>query len=171
MRHNFQGSYDSLNFNEKYWDLRQENLFPAETLGDVYRLTNLTENQHAGHMRQNQYSSIMDYGYSWQNDLAGLGKYDRAAVIFGYTSGAYEVAGQLCSNYPSSANGQGCIAQLPGLIEVFSKRKSSSGGVNCSLKVRVVSLTTILDCRLFPPLNDIITRPSSELSISFRHAR
>ena len=32
LRHNFQGSYDSLNYHEEYWDLREENLFAATTL-------------------------------------------------------------------------------------------------------------------------------------------
>ena len=127
LRHNFQGSYDSLNFHEEYWQLRQENLFPAESLGDVYRLTKLTEEQHAGQMRQHQYSSIMDYGFSWQNDLTGLGKYDRAALVFGYTSGSYQTSGTQCEQYPSTSNDEGCIALLPGLVEVFKKRQAELG--------------------------------------------
>jgi len=31
-----------------------------------------------------QYSSIMDYGQRWNSDIMGLGKYDHAAIRFGY---------------------------------------------------------------------------------------
>ena len=31
-----------------------------------------------------QYSSIMDYGQRWNSDIMGLGKYDKAAIRFGY---------------------------------------------------------------------------------------
>ncbi|MEE2756990.1 MAG: zinc-dependent metalloprotease [Myxococcota bacterium] len=127
LRHNFQGSYDSLNYHEAYWDARQENLFPAESLGDLYRMSELTEEQKNRAMRQHQYSSIMDYGYNWHNDLEGLGKYDRAALVFGYTSGGYATDGALCDQYPSTQSQSGCIAQLPGLVEVFKKRRVELG--------------------------------------------
>ena len=127
LRHNFQGSYDSLNYHEEYWDLREENLFAATTLADAYELSTLTDAQKDGQMRQKQYSSIMDYGYSWANDLAGLGKYDRAALVFGYTSGSYAATGDHCENYPSTATDTGCSAQLPGFVQIFSKRKNALG--------------------------------------------
>jgi hypothetical protein len=123
LRHNFQGSYDSLNYPDQYWSLREENLSEAESLGDIYRLSNLTEAQHEGQMRQLQYSSIMDYGFGWANDLAGLGKYDKAALVFGYTAGGYTASGARCEAWPSVAQGSGCVAQLPGVVPVFKKRK------------------------------------------------
>lgn len=129
LRHNFQGSYDSLNYFDKYWELREETLgdAPAGNLAEIYQGVNLTEAQHEGHMRQQQYSSIMDYGYSWQNDIMGLGKYDQAALIFGYTAGSYRVAGPQCERYDSVADGTGCIAKVPGYVEVFKKRKDDLG--------------------------------------------
>ena len=42
LRHNFQGSYDSLNYHNEYWTLRQENLGRSETLADVYRMNQTT---------------------------------------------------------------------------------------------------------------------------------
>ncbi|NOZ01710.1 MAG: hypothetical protein GXP54_07455 [Deltaproteobacteria bacterium] len=33
-----------------------------------------------------QYSTIMDYGQRWNSDIIGLGKYDKAAIRFGYGS-------------------------------------------------------------------------------------
>ena len=37
-------------------------------------------------VREYQYSSIMDYGGRWWSDLQGLGKYDRAAILYGYAN-------------------------------------------------------------------------------------
>lgn len=127
LRHNFQGSYDSLNYGDDYWALREENLQPAESLGDIYRLSSLTEAQIEGGMRGKQYSSIMDYGYSWQNDISGLRNYDMAAIVFGYTAGSYKATGERCRRYPSVADGDGCLAQQPGLVQVFKKRKNALG--------------------------------------------
>lgn len=127
LRHNFQGSYDSLNYPDEYWQLREENLFAAGTLADIYRLTNLTEAQHEGQMRQLQYSSIMDYGFGWESDLKGLGKYDKAALVFGYTAGSRPASGARCGRYPSVPQGDGCLANEPGLVQVFEKSQAQLG--------------------------------------------
>lgn len=113
LRHNFQASYDSLNYFDDYWALREETLLDAESLGDIYHMVELTDDQRAGLMRQKQYSSIMDYGYSWHNDLNGLGKYDRAALIFGYTADARQT--------PAG------VRMGPGLVEVFEKDRAALG--------------------------------------------
>lgn len=127
LRHNFQASYDSLNYPDQYWSLREENLEVASSLGDIYRLASLTDAQHAGQMRQLQYSSIMDYGFGWANDLDGVGKYDKAALVFGYTSGDYEASGARCDAWPSVERGSGCVAQLPGSVPVFKKQTRALG--------------------------------------------
>ncbi len=122
LRHNFQGSYDSLNYPDEYWDLRAENIDGDNAkVGAIYRLANLTEAQSEGQMRQRQYSSIMDYNYNWQSDLGGIGKYDEAAIVFGYSAGSHKATGKRCEDYPSVADGDGCLANLPGLVEVFAK--------------------------------------------------
>lgn len=92
LRHNFQGSYDSLNYHDEYWDLRQENLINSTSLDALYEMATPTEAQKAGKMVQYQYSSIMDYGMRFNSDIEGLGKYDIAAIVFGYTTGTYEEA-------------------------------------------------------------------------------
>ncbi|MCA9543919.1 MAG: hypothetical protein KC613_05995, partial [Myxococcales bacterium] len=125
LRHNFQGSYDSLNYPDAYWRMREENLTEAQTLADIYRLSNQTEAQIDGQMKQLQYSSIMDYGFGWANDLAGVGKYDHAAMVFGYTSDVYRAEGSRCARYDSQPDGAGCLAKLPGYIQVFKKRKGN----------------------------------------------
>ncbi len=93
LRHNFAGSYDSINFYNKWWNLRAENLVERnpmraeDALGfaDLYTQTARTANQIANKMTESQYSSIMDYGAKFNSDFSGLGKYDHAAILFGYT--------------------------------------------------------------------------------------
>jgi len=65
LRHNFRASADALNYFDKYWDIQKaKSDDPAK--------------------HELEYSSIMDYGANFNTDLSGLGKYDRAAVAFGY---------------------------------------------------------------------------------------
>ncbi len=75
LRHNFEGSSDALNFFDQYWDLKKESL----TFGAP-----MTENQKNGRMTELQYSTVMDYGSRFNADIHGLGKYDKAAIRFGY---------------------------------------------------------------------------------------
>ena len=42
-----------------------------------------------GHVREFQYSSIMDYGAEFNSDLMGLGQYDKAAMKFSYSDQGY----------------------------------------------------------------------------------
>lgn len=136
LRHNFQGSYDALNYFDRYWELRQETLPPAEkeelTIADLYEMSALTESQIDGQMRDHQYSSIMDYGYSFQSDLMGLGKWDRAAIAFGYGSG-YDRPAQAddprCASpdaFPAGGQ-QPCLVPRPGPVEVFAKTRGELG--------------------------------------------
>ncbi len=177
LRHNFQGSYDSINYPDAYWALRAENIGEAgdtRSVGDIYRLANLTQAQSEGQMRQRQYSSIMDYNYRWQSDLSGIGKYDEAAIVFGYSAGARRASGQRCDDYPSVPDGDGCLAQLPGLVEVFSKPKGALGTAGELLDGRELGYTfddpglpsiTLLERRhyvnvalSFPTLDDLRDR-------------
>ena len=128
LRHNFSGSYDSLNYFDEYWNLRRENINDPETLHDLYELNALTENQIDGRMREYQYSSIMDYGLSFYADLHGAGKYDRAAIVFGYTGGSTSIA---MSELEGDCSGSGrvvdpnkadhCLVRKQGFVEVFNK--------------------------------------------------
>lgn len=75
LRHNFEGSFDALNYHDHYWDLRGENGKPLE---------DPTLEQRKAGMDDYKYSSIMDYAQRVHSDLQGLGKYDLAAIAFGY---------------------------------------------------------------------------------------
>ena len=75
LRHNFESSYDALNYQDAFWDLKGDSAKPLEE-------PTLTQNK-AG-MNDFRYASIMDYAQRWHHDLKGLGKYDIAAIAFGY---------------------------------------------------------------------------------------
>ena len=86
LRHNFEGSSDALNFFDEFWDLKQENLQYGAPM---------TENQKNLGMTELQYSTVMDYGARFNADIRGLGKYDYAAIRFGY--------GNLIETFPKDA--------------------------------------------------------------------
>ena len=93
LRHNFQGSYDSINYGDKYWDLRKETLTiqqngvakVARTPADMKKVTDGTADQLTTGMHNHEYSSIMDYSGKIYGDWAGIGRYDEAALIFAYS--------------------------------------------------------------------------------------
>jgi hypothetical protein len=102
MRHNFQGSWDSMNFHSNYWKLRTKG-GAASAACTTARAPNAPDNcmgpryldpesademgmgaqPHPG-IEEYAYSSIMDYGYDFNTDLMGLGNYDRAMMKFVY---------------------------------------------------------------------------------------
>ncbi|MFN7131991.1 MAG: zinc-dependent metalloprotease, partial [Myxococcales bacterium] len=93
LRHNFQGSFDALNYGPRYWELRKENLRPLRqfspsywdlTLSDMLEMGATTEAQAHGRMHEHMYASIMDYGARFNADIHGIGRYDEAAVLFAY---------------------------------------------------------------------------------------
>ncbi|MCC6747551.1 MAG: zinc-dependent metalloprotease [Deltaproteobacteria bacterium] len=105
LRHNFAGSYDSLNYFNRWWQLREKpdaaghgglierNALSTDgqlTFGQLQSQSIQTEAQKAGRMREYQYSSIMDYHAKFNGKIQGVGKYDEAAILFGY-AGQVEV--------------------------------------------------------------------------------
>lgn len=69
LRHNFEGSTDALNYGKAYWDIR----------------SNVAKTQwSASSLEEHMYSTVMDYGARFNTDVAGLGRYDYAAIRFGY---------------------------------------------------------------------------------------
>ena len=90
LRHNFAGSYDAMNYPRTYWDLRTANgtkqprprYLDPESQAEITGIT-LPNGLQAGEAEFMQ-SSIMDYGANFNSDIHGLGKYDVAALKFGY---------------------------------------------------------------------------------------
>ncbi len=69
LRHNFSGSTDAVNYADNYWNIR----------------ANFPQDQWASQsLHEYQYSTVMDYGAKFNSDVHGLGKYDYAAIRFGY---------------------------------------------------------------------------------------
>ena len=69
LTHNFEASFDPLNYQDEYWEIRATN----------------PESEWANErMHEYQYASIMDYHGRFHADAQGLGKYDEAAVKFAY---------------------------------------------------------------------------------------
>ncbi|MEZ4255009.1 MAG: zinc-dependent metalloprotease [Polyangiales bacterium] len=79
LRHNFSGSYDSLNYPANYWQLRNDgNMRPRA-------FDPLSDAEITARLREYQSSTVMDYGNNYiVTDAAGLGHYDRAAIKLGY---------------------------------------------------------------------------------------
>ena len=89
LRHNFAGSADALNFHDGYWSEKARlGILDPEFRLSSSALTALAEqtDENGVSLREYQYSSIMDYGGRWYADLQGLGKYDRAAILYGYAN-------------------------------------------------------------------------------------
>jgi len=92
--HNFQGSYDSMNYFDEYWDLRKQTLVVTDaqqramvprTVKDLRATADGTAEQHAAGIYDFEYSTIMDYSGKGTGDWKGIGKYDEAAIIFAYS--------------------------------------------------------------------------------------
>jgi hypothetical protein len=118
LRHNFQGSYDSVNYFDRYWELKKDTLTVLQngqpviprTPTDLKKASDGTELQVAAGMHDHEYSSIMDYNGKVNSDWQGVGKYDEAAIIFAYSGGTtpgyvevFDVAlPQATRNFPGS---------------------------------------------------------------------
>ena len=78
LMHNFGGSDDAINYHDDYWKIRDD--------GEVGpRLTDpISDAEINAKIYDNAYSSIMDYAGRYTIDGKGVGKYDRAAILFGY---------------------------------------------------------------------------------------
>ncbi|MFZ5472176.1 MAG: hypothetical protein ACOZIN_22320 [Myxococcota bacterium] len=96
LRHNFQGSFDAVNYFNDYWKIKQESLTVSQngqpkvprTPADLMTASDGTETQIARGMNDYEYSSIMDYSGKRNGDFYGIGKYDEAAIIFAYSGGS-----------------------------------------------------------------------------------
>ncbi len=128
LRHNFQGSYDSINYFDEYWELRTEGMIGVndggqidvvpfrrpENLAEIFGVAQMTPAQVEGRMREYQYSTIMDYHSQFNMDNSGIGRYDEAAIIYAYSAGRDStVSDQYDSNHPLYNT------QERGLVEVF----------------------------------------------------
>ena len=78
LRHNFAGSFDAFNYPDAYWALRDDDHMGPRHVDPE------TDAELEGGIRELQYASIMDYGGGMTTGWHGLGRYDEAAIKFGY---------------------------------------------------------------------------------------
>ena len=128
LRHNFQGSYDSLNYFDEYWDLKTSGMLGVTeggavdvvpfarpgNLAEIYGMAQQTPQQIEGQMREFQYSTIMDYHSQFNMDNRGIGKYDEAAIIYAYTAGRDATVRDFDTSHPLFNT------QERGYVEVFN---------------------------------------------------
>ncbi|MBI2896277.1 MAG: zinc-dependent metalloprotease [Deltaproteobacteria bacterium] len=81
LMHNFGGSEDVFNYDPTYWELRT-NGFTTDP--QPRYIDPITPEQISGSIYNYAYSSVMDYAGRLTIDGAGIGRYDRAAVMYGY---------------------------------------------------------------------------------------
>lgn len=136
LRHNFQGTFDSLNYHDEYWALRGPELFEPTSMFDMYALSAVTEAQHEGRMLEYAYSSIMDYGLDFNTDIHGLGRYDRAAFIYAHSAGTATVPSDeldgACTGegrWAEPGNAAECRVRRRGFVEVFEKNAEELGEI------------------------------------------
>jgi hypothetical protein len=79
LRHNFEGSADTMNYFPEHWGITPE-VLPAEQQ-HLFAKNGIGEWQDK---RGIQYSTIMDYHQRFNSDWAGIGMYDKAAIKLGY---------------------------------------------------------------------------------------
>jgi len=103
LRHNFKGSYDKNNF---------------------YKSSELPEG--SKHLTP-KYSSIMDYGASELNELPVLGKYDIAALRFGYANEIEMKDGSI-----QKVQGNDLINELDRKVYQFCTDENAGGSLECN---------------------------------------
>ena len=108
LRHNFEGSADALNYNDQFWKIHET--MPASTWD-------------ANSISEYRYSTVMDYGSRFNSDVHGLGKYDYAAIRFGY--------GQFVDVMPTGAGNETGVQLTNDIFfDDYTKLPTLVGGVD-----------------------------------------
>ena len=136
LRHNFGASADYVNYTDEYWRLKSEGVLgvddagflaelplthPLRYLDDVFFLSQQTGAQAASGMRAHARSSVMDYDARTLGGVPGIGKYDEAAIVYGYTTGRDQTV------TPEAEDGAEFNAQQRGYVEVFDAPGDAAG--------------------------------------------
>ncbi|MDA3862475.1 MAG: hypothetical protein PF689_01255 [Deltaproteobacteria bacterium] len=79
LRHNFKGTFDAMNFFDEYWEIREHDGTVGPRTADP-----ITQYEIENRINDWAYSTIMDYNGNWNGDFKGLGKWDYAAINYGY---------------------------------------------------------------------------------------
>ncbi len=134
LRHNFAGTFDSLNYQNGYWQLRTKNGAVTATcppnntdgqncVGPRWK-DPITPQESEGLISQYATTSVMDYPGDQVQDMVLQGKYDRAAVRFAY-GGTVDVWNRPGVNVNGAGDGKLAAFRLtafsdsPGLFGVY----------------------------------------------------
>jgi hypothetical protein len=134
LRHNFAGTFDSLNYRNEYWQLRTKNGQVANAcangttdgsncLGPRWR-DPISQDEINGNIGRFATTSVMDYPGDQNHDQLLQGKYDKAAMRFGY-GGVVDVWNAQGLTVKGTGNGQrlayelSAFASSPGLFGVI----------------------------------------------------
>jgi hypothetical protein len=114
LRHNFAASTDALNYADEFWKIRTApQADPTVPVAEQWAKQKLGEYQ---------YASVMDYGARFNSDIHGLGKYDTAAIRFGY--------GQLIDLMPDEALSYDVGLRNDIFLYDYTKLPQAVGGVD-----------------------------------------
>ena len=102
LMHNFGGSDDVFNYHDEYWHIRDDGFVGPRTEDPI------TDEEIEAGIYNYAYSSVMDYAGRYTIDGLGIGKYDRAAILFGYADmvEVYEDSGSVSTAEMSDWHGQ-----------------------------------------------------------------
>ena len=105
LMHNFGGSDDVVNYFDDYWKLRDDGNIGPRTTDPI------SQKERQGKIYNYAYSSVMDYAGRLTIDGLGVGKYDRAAILFGYADKVevFDKAGPTPTIWPAWFNGRGRV--------------------------------------------------------------
>ena len=126
LRHNFAGTFDSLNYDTRYWQLRTRDGTVTKPcaagttdgngcIGPRYS-DPLTDDEINGGIGGYATSSVMDYPGDQSLDMYLIGKYDRAALRFGY-GGVVDVWAAPGMSVTGSGGGQAKAYEATGLAD------------------------------------------------------
>ncbi|HEX7600230.1 MAG TPA: hypothetical protein VF316_01450, partial [Polyangiaceae bacterium] len=134
LRHNFAATFDSLNYRPQYWQLRTNNgvVLTACTDGNTDGATcigprwrdPISQAEIDGNIGRYATTSVMDYPGDQNHDQLLQGKYDRAAMRFGYGD-VVDVWAKAGVSVKGTGDGQkkayelSAFASSPGLFGVF----------------------------------------------------
>jgi hypothetical protein len=125
LTHNFEGSFDSLNYKDGFWDILEQ--YPDDEAA-----------RDQAQWPEYRYASIMDYGSRFNSDIRGLGKYDYAAIKFMY--------GDTVEEFDDSVKVPGDL-QFKIDFEDYSKLPDTLGGAGNISKRKLVPIEQEIEQR------------------------
>ena len=152
LRHDFGASADSEHYGDAYYDIKQryplpnETAFDADNNGTLSAMEQVAYQQAFDDTRKQREragidgamsSSVMEYTANWYERIQPLGKYDAAAIAFGYGELTEAYAGQAAHDTPRTSvryyqGGEACNTDADCPYSSGGERKNALLGENMS---------------------------------------